>query len=71
MFVVDLEKLSTEQRAMVALWEEHLKTEFQDKDARASCDTMVAAALCKSCASSDRRSGTPTTGAFLRQVLYP
>jgi carboxymethylenebutenolidase len=41
-FVVDLEKLSSEQRAMLALWEEHLKAEFQDKDARASCDTMVA-----------------------------
>ena len=40
-FVVDLEKLSSEQRAMLALWEEHLKAEFQDKDARASCDTMV------------------------------
>jgi hypothetical protein len=26
---------------MVALWEEHLKAEFQDRDARASCDTMV------------------------------
>src|SRR5215469_15984784 len=27
---------------MVALWEEHMKAEFQDKDARASCNTMVA-----------------------------
>jgi carboxymethylenebutenolidase len=26
---------------MVDLWEEHLKAEFQDKSARASCDTMV------------------------------
>ncbi len=43
MFVVDLNKLSSEQRAMVALWEEHLKAEFENKDARASCDTMVAA----------------------------
>jgi carboxymethylenebutenolidase len=42
MFPLDLEKLTPEQRAMVALWEEHLKAEFQDKDARASCDTMVA-----------------------------
>jgi carboxymethylenebutenolidase len=41
-FTVDLDKLSSEQRAMLALWEEHLKAEFQDKDARASCDTMVA-----------------------------
>ena len=41
-FVVDLAKLSSEQRAMLALWEEHLKAEFQDKDACASCDTMVA-----------------------------
>jgi carboxymethylenebutenolidase len=40
-FPLDLEKLTPEQRAMVELWEEHLKAEFQDKDARASCDTMV------------------------------
>jgi carboxymethylenebutenolidase len=26
---------------MLALWEEHLRAEFQDRDARASCDTMV------------------------------
>jgi carboxymethylenebutenolidase len=42
MFALDLEKLTPEQRVMLALWEEHLKAEFQDKDARASCDTMVA-----------------------------
>jgi carboxymethylenebutenolidase len=42
MFPLDLEKLTPEQRAMVALWEEHLKAEMQDKDAQASCDTMVA-----------------------------
>ena len=42
MFEVDLEKLSSEQRAMVTLWEQHLQAEFQDKDAHASCDTMVA-----------------------------
>jgi len=42
MFPLDLEKLTPEQRAMVDLWEAHLKAEFQDKDARASCDTMVA-----------------------------
>lgn len=42
MFSVDLERLSSDQRAMLALWEEHLKAEFQDKDAQASCDTMVA-----------------------------
>jgi carboxymethylenebutenolidase len=42
MFPLDLDKLTPEQRAMVDLWEEHLKAEFQDKDARASCDTMVA-----------------------------
>lgn len=41
MFPLDLERLSPEQRAMVALWEEHLKAEFHDRDARASCDTMV------------------------------
>jgi hypothetical protein len=42
MYSLDLDKLTPEQRAMVALWEEHLKPEFQDKDARASCGTMVA-----------------------------
>jgi carboxymethylenebutenolidase len=42
MFALDLEQLTAEQRAMVALWEEHLKAEFQDRDARASCGTMVA-----------------------------
>ncbi len=26
---------------MVALWEKHLAAEFQDRDAAASCDTMV------------------------------
>jgi carboxymethylenebutenolidase len=42
MFSVDLEALTPEHRAMVALWEEHLKAEMQDKDAHASCDTMIA-----------------------------
>ena len=42
MFPLDLNKLTPEQRAMVALWEGHLKAEFEDMDARASCDTMVA-----------------------------
>jgi carboxymethylenebutenolidase len=42
MFSLDLEKLMPEQRSMVDLWEAHLKAEFQDKDAHASCDTMVA-----------------------------
>src|SRR5262249_2546346 len=42
MYPLDLDKLTPEQRAMVALWEAHQKAEFQDKDARASCDTMVA-----------------------------
>ena len=41
MFIVNLERLSSDQRAMLALWEVHLKAEFQDKDAHASCDTMV------------------------------
>jgi carboxymethylenebutenolidase len=41
MFPLDLQSLSAEQRAMVVLWEEHLKAEFQDRDAVASCDTMV------------------------------
>jgi len=42
LFPLDLEKLTPEQRAMVALWEAHLKAELQDKDAHASCNTMVA-----------------------------
>jgi carboxymethylenebutenolidase len=42
MFPLDLDSLTPEQRARVALWEAHQKAEFQDKDARASCDTMVA-----------------------------
>ena len=42
MFTLDLDKLTPEQRSMVALWEEHMKAEFQDKDARHSCNTMVA-----------------------------
>jgi carboxymethylenebutenolidase len=37
-----LNKLTPEQRSMVALWDLHQKGEFQDRDARASCDTMVA-----------------------------
>ena len=41
MFDLDLAQLTPEQRDMVALWEEHLKAEFQDRDAVASCDTMV------------------------------
>jgi carboxymethylenebutenolidase len=39
---LNLEKLTSEQRAMVDLWEAHLKAELQDKNAHASCDTMVA-----------------------------
>ena len=42
MLTRDLDNLTPEQRSMVALWEAHLKAEMQDKDARASCDTMVA-----------------------------
>ena len=42
MFSLDLEELTPKQRAMVELWEEHLKAEMQDKDAHASCDTMAA-----------------------------
>src|SRR5262249_52930496 len=42
MIPLDLDKLTPEQRSMVALWEAHLKAEWQDKDAHASCDTMVA-----------------------------
>lgn len=43
MFPLDLERLTPEQRAMVELWERHLAAEFEDKDARASCETMVSA----------------------------
>src|SRR5262249_5064148 len=42
MFSLNLEQLTPAQRAMVALWEQHLQAEFQDRDARASCHTMVA-----------------------------
>lgn len=42
MFPLDLAKLTPKARAMVDLWEQHLKSEFQDKDSGASCDTMVA-----------------------------
>jgi carboxymethylenebutenolidase len=42
MFPLDLDRLTAEQRALVDLWEAHLSAEFRDKDARASCDTMVA-----------------------------
>lgn len=42
MFPLDLDKLTQEQRAMVDLWEKHLAAEFRDRDAAASCDTMVA-----------------------------
>src|SRR5262249_31763780 len=42
MFTLDLDKLTSEQRAMVDLWEAHLKAELQDKNAHASCGTMVA-----------------------------
>ena len=41
MVPLDLDKLAPEQRSMVALWEAHLKAELQDKDAHASCGTMV------------------------------
>lgn len=40
-FSLDLSQLTAEQRAMVQLWEDHLKAEFDDKDAAASCGTMV------------------------------
>jgi carboxymethylenebutenolidase len=42
MFALDLDRLTPEQRALVELWEAHLNAEFRDRDARASCDTMVA-----------------------------
>lgn len=42
MFQLDLDSLTPEQRSMVALWDAHQKAEFQDRDAHASCDTMVA-----------------------------
>jgi hypothetical protein len=41
MFEVDRAALTPKQTAMLARWGEHLKAEFQDKDALASCDTMV------------------------------
>jgi hypothetical protein len=41
MFPLDPEKLTPQQQVLVDMWEAHLKAEFQDKDACASCDTMV------------------------------
>ena len=35
------DRLTPAQKAMQALWEEHLAAEFQAKNAHASCDTMV------------------------------
>jgi carboxymethylenebutenolidase len=42
MFPLDPEHPSPEQQELINLWEEHLKAEFQDHNAAASCDTMVA-----------------------------
>jgi carboxymethylenebutenolidase len=42
MYEVDLAKLTQAQRLMIEVWEKHLYAEFQAKDARASCATMVA-----------------------------
>jgi carboxymethylenebutenolidase len=41
MLTPDFDQLTPDQRSMVALWEAHLKAEIQDKDAKASCGTMV------------------------------
>lgn len=41
MFDLDVSKLTKEQQEMVELWEAHITAEFQDKDAGASCNTMV------------------------------
>ncbi|MBI1883348.1 MAG: ester cyclase [Chlamydiae bacterium] len=41
MFTLDLTQLTPHERAMVDLWERHVKAEFEDKNAAASCDTMV------------------------------
>ena len=71
MFTLDLDKLTPEQRSMVALWEEHIKAEFQDKDARASCDTMVANPYSQPRAGADRRSRPASVAELLRTVLHP
>lgn len=42
MFQVDETRLTAEQRAMLAVWEQHLAAEFRLRDACASCDTMTA-----------------------------
>ena len=42
MFPLDMKQLTPEQLAMVELWEAHLQAEFQDKDAVAACNCMVA-----------------------------
>ena len=36
-----MSQLTDEQRSMVQLWEDHVRAEFEDKDAHASCGTMV------------------------------
>src|SRR5581483_8043529 len=41
MFAVDLDQLSSEQRAMLALWQQHLDAEFARRDATESCETMT------------------------------
>ena len=70
MFSLDLEKLTPEQRAMVELWEEHLKAEFQDKDARVLRHDGRAS-LREPCAGPDRRRRPSATGAFLWPYFIP
>ena len=42
MFTLDLDKLTPEQRSMVALWERTRRPSFKPRTAHASCGTMVA-----------------------------
>jgi len=71
MFPLGLEKLTPEQRAMVDLWERHLRAEFEDKDARASCDTMVAYPYVNHVPVLTGGVGRPAAGALLRPLLHP
>ena len=72
MFTLDLDKLTPEQRAMVALWEEHMKAEFQDKDARASCDTTsVRLDVCKTPANHSANHGVARPAEPPGSILRP
>ncbi len=71
MFPLDLTQLTPEQRALVDLWETHLKAEFQDKDAASSCDTMVECPSVNHVPVLTGGVGRRQLEALLRQVFHP